>query len=266
MQYPIHIVDAFAAKPFTGNPAAVVLFDAYPDDAVLQAIAAENNLAETAFPVPRADGKWDLRWFTPAVEVPLCGHATLASAHVIFHHVLPDASQLVFVTRQSGELTVRRDGDGSLTMDFPADPARPFDHDTGAIFATPPVEVRCTANVVMAVLASAADVRGFAPNRDAIMALGHNLIITAPGDGYGDGGFDCVSRFFAPFYAIDEDPVTGSAHCVIAPYWAERLGRNDIRAWQASARGGELLCRVDATRVELKGRCAPYLTGTITVA
>ena len=261
MQYSIYVVDAFAARQFSGNPAAVVLLDNYLADNVLQAIAAENNLAETAYPVRRADGKWDLRWFTPGVEVPLCGHATLASAFVLFTHVIPNAQEIVFVTRRSGELLVRRNHNGSLTMDFPANPTTSCDLNLSAVFAQKPTEVRMNSRQIMAVLDSPEMVRECVPSIAAILDLPHNLIITAPGD----NGYDCVSRFFAPHSAIDEDPVTGGAHCAIAPYWAQRLGKTEIRAWQASARGGELLCRVSEDRVFLRGYCVPYLSGRIEI-
>lgn len=257
MSHPIHIVDAFATRPFTGNPAAVVLFDRYPEDAVLQAIAAQNNLAETAYPVLRTDGKWDLRWFTPAIEVPLCGHATLASAFVLFREVLPGTKAITFVTRQSGELRVTR-GDGGLAMDFPAYTYERSDDDLPGLDGA---EVQANDRFIMAVLPDAGAVRGFVPDFAAIARLGRPLIVTAPGD----GDHDCVSRFFAPADGIDEDPVTGSAHCLIAPYWAERLGKDTIRAWQASPRGGAILCRVGGGRVELSGDCVPYLSGTIAV-
>lgn len=257
---PIYVIDAFTTKRFTGNPAAVVLFDDYPDDAVLQAIAAENNLAETAFPVPRGDS-WELRWFTPTVEVPLCGHATLASAHVLFSHVIPDAPEIVFMTRQSGRLTARRSGD-AIILDFPARPSEPVDDDLSALFGFPPQAVRTCQASIMAVLDNADMVRAFDPDRAKVLALDRGgLIVTAPGD----GGYDCVSRFFVPACGIDEDPVTGGAHTTLAPYWAERLGKEEIRAFQASRRGGEILCRVKGTRVELEGHCVPYLSGMIEV-
>lgn len=255
MSHSIHIVDAFATRPFTGNPAAVVLFDRYPEDAVLQSVAAQNNLAETAYPVPRADGKWDLRWFTPAVEVPLCGHATLASAFVLFREVLPDRDAITFVTRQSGELRVVRGNDG-LAMDFPSYSYERSDEDIPGLDGA---EVQVNDRYIMAVLPDADAVRSYLPDFAAIARLDRPLIVTAPGD----GGHDCVSRFFAPADGIDEDPVTGSAHCLIAPYWAARLGKDTIRAWQASPRGGEILCRVGDGRVELRGDCVPYLSGTI---
>jgi predicted PhzF superfamily epimerase YddE/YHI9 len=261
MQYPIHVIDAFASARFAGNPAAVVLFDRYPDDSLLQSIAAENNLAETAYPVPLGDGRWELRWFTPTVEVPLCGHATLASAHVLFESGLADQKVIEFVTRKSGSLFVRRDG-AELSMDFPANPGEAVDEDLRGLFGEQPDAVLKTSRLVMAVLDSADAVRNFAPDRLDVLKLDRGgLIVTAPGD----QGHDCVSRFFAPAHGIDEDSVTGSAHTMIAPYWATRLGKPDVRAFQASARGGLLLCRVAGNRVVLRGTCVPYLKGEIEV-
>lgn len=261
MPIDMHMVDAFSDRNFGGNAAAVVLFERYPEDAVLQAIAAENNQSETAFPVPLDDGRWELRWFTPTVEVPLCGHATLASAYVLFNYVIPEAREIRFQTRQSGVLTVRRDGD-FIAMDFPASAGEPYEDDLSPLFGDAVTEVRKTGAFTMAVLRSADDVRAFPFDRDAILALDRaGLIITAPGD----GGYDCVSRFFTPAHGIDEDPVTGGAHTMIAPYWSNRLGRTEIRAWQASWRGGGMICRTKGDRVELLGKCTPYFSGTISL-
>lgn len=262
MILPIHVVDAFTDRRFAGNPAAVVRFDAWPEDVVLQAIAAENNLAETAFLVP-AGADWDLRWCTPTNEVPLCGHATLASAWVILECVEPARTEVRFRTRHSGTLTVRRAGRG-FVMDFPLHPASPFvpPVDMAAILGIEPAEMLASARSYMAVLRDAAQVRALAPDIDAIARLDcHSLIVTAPGD----DGYDCVSRFFTPRHGIPEDPVTGGAHCTIAPFWSERLGKPEIRAFQASARGGAMTCRPRGDRVELEGECVPYLTGTIQV-
>lgn len=261
MALPIYIVDAFSSQRFSGNPAAIVLFDAYPEDAILQAIAAENNLAETAFPVRRSDGNWDLRWFTPTVEVPLCGHATLASAFILFNHIMPEAVEIIFETRQSGPLKITRDGE-RITMDFPATQSTLSDDDLSNLFGGSVVEVYRSNAFIMAVLDSAEAVRQFVPDKQQILNLDRDgLIITAAGD----NGYDCVSRFFMPAHGIDEDPVTGSAHSMLIPYWAQRLGKDDLRAFQASARGGELLCKLQHDRVEMSGHCAPYLTGSIEV-
>lgn len=255
---PIHIVDAFTTKRFAGNPAAVVPLETWLDDAHLQAIAAENNLAETAF-ILRDGDQWQLRWFTPAVEVPICGHATLASAWVIFHRLLPGSTMVTFHTRKSGLLHVETIGD-RLVMDFPAEPPRPSTRSLTAALGFDPADVLETDRRLIAVFDDPAMVRTLAPDMAAIIALGvHGVIVTAPGD----GGYDCVSRFFAPGAGIPEDPVTGGAHCVLAPYWTQRLGKPEIRAYQASARGGEMICRMRGDRVELEGQCVPYLSGYI---
>ncbi|HMS21284.1 PhzF family phenazine biosynthesis protein [uncultured Sphingorhabdus sp.] len=261
MPYPIYVIDAFTSERFAGNPAAVVLFDQYPEDVVLQAIAAENNLAETAFPVRRSDGDWDLRWFTPTVEVPLCGHATLASTFVLFTHVIPEARKIVFHTRQSGQLSVHRQGD-KISMDFPAKSFDRVEEDLSSLFGTETPEIYKNAAFTMVVLPDAEAVSSFVPDRSRILELDRDgLIITAPGGSQ----FDCVSRFFTPAHGIDEDPVTGGAHTMIAPYWADRLGRPNLRAYQASARGGSMECRVADGRVEMRGQCAPYMSGQIEV-
>jgi PhzF family phenazine biosynthesis protein len=254
-------LDAFATRLFGGNPAAVMLLERFPEDGVLQALAAENNLAETAFLVPEADG-YRLRWFTPRVEVPLCGHATLASAAVVMERLEPGRAQVVFQSA-SGPLEVRRAGRGYV-LDFPARPSARIDPPAGLAEAigTMPAEVLGNDFNYMAVLDSAERVRALAPDMAAIAALGRpGLIVTAPGD----KGYDFVSRYFAPAKGIPEDPVTGAAHCMLAPYWAGRLGRKAFRAWQASPRGGEVICRLIGDRVELEGSCVFYLEGEVTL-
>lgn len=261
---PIHIVDAFTDRRFAGNSAAVVPLDRYPDDALLQAIAAENNLAETAFIEPFGDD-WNLRWFTPTVEVPLCGHATLASAWVVLNKLQPERHEVRFHTRVSGVLTVRRTEDG-LVMDFPAGPAVPTDISTGMAAALGGIEAKevlISPAFLLAILDNAAQVRSLKPDFAAIEKLEREgLIVSAPGD----EGYDIVSRFFTPAHGIPEDPVTGGAHCMLTPYWCERLGKPTIRAFQASARGGEMTCTLNGDRVEMHGRCVPYLTGEIEAA
>lgn len=258
---PIYQADAFADRLFAGNPAAVVVLDSYPDDAVLQAIAAENNLPETAF-VANAAGHYRLRWFTPTVEVPLCGHATLAAAAVVMEKLAPGTARAVFDTA-SGLLTARRAGD-AYVLDFPARrpvpvPSAPQLAD--ALGATP-LELLDDGVNYVAVLPDARAVRSLAPDMDAIARLDRDgVVVTAPGD----GAHDFVSRYFAPAKGIPEDPVTGGAHCALAPYWAARLDKRVLRAWQASRRGGELLCRMDGDRVLLEGRCVFYLEGRISV-
>jgi PhzF family phenazine biosynthesis protein len=259
MRAPIFQLDAFATRRFAGNPAAVVLLDAYPEDAVLQAIAAENNLAETAFLV--RDGEdYRLRWFTPAVEVPLCGHATLASSAVVMERLEPGRRRVVFHTA-SGALAVDRTGAG-YAMDFPARFPAPMEAPAGlaAIVGAEPVEVLADAFNYLVVLDGARAVRELSPDIMAIARLDRGgLIVTAPGD----APHDFTSRYFAPAKGIPEDPVTGGAHCALAPYWAARLGKTDLRAWQASQRGGEIACRVEAGRVRLEGGCVFYLQGEI---
>ena len=250
-------LDAFTSRRFAGNPAAVMLLDHYPEEGTLQALAAENNLAETAFIVPDRDG-FLIRWFTPTVEVPLCGHATLASAAVVLEHLEPDREAVVFRSA-SGPLTVRRT-EGGYVMDFPARPCTPIAPPQGlaAILGTSFEDVMWDGFNFLVRLAAAADVRGLAPDLAAIARLpAAGLIVTAPGD----DGHDCVSRYFAPAKGIAEDPVTGGAHCALTPYWAEQLGKTELHAFQASARGGELRCRLRGNRVELEGSCVLYLEG-----
>jgi PhzF family phenazine biosynthesis protein len=262
MRLPIFQVDAFASRQFTGNPAAVVVVDRYPDDAVLQAIAAENNLSETAFLEPARDA-WNLRWFTPAVEVPLCGHATLASAWVVLERIEPARSDVTFLTRHSGELVVRR-RDALYEMDFPSKPASRVAPPRGldAVIGAVPAEVLANDANYLAVVESAGVVRRLSPDLAAVARLDRGgLIVTAPGD----QGYDCVSRYFAPQKGIPEDPVTGGAHCALTPYWAARLGKPELRAYQASSRGGELACRANGDRVLLAGACAFYSEGHLEI-
>lgn len=260
MRLPIYQIDAFASKLFGGNPAAVCPLDRWLDTSVLQAIAAENNLAETAFLVPLSPGRWRLRWFTPAVEVPLCGHATLAAAYAIAHRIDPARDVFHFDTL-SGELIVTRAED-LFTLDFPSRPpappaARP--DFAQALGVTP--EAHFTGTFEMAVYATEAEVRALKPDMRALAAIEHfGLITTAPGE-----TVDFVSRFFAPRAGIDEDSVTGSAHCMLTPYWARRLGKPQLSARQISARGGDLWCETKGDRVLISGHGAFYLEGSIEV-
>lgn len=259
MRLPIYQIDAFASHVFAGNPAAIVPLEAWLPDAAMQAIAAENNLSETAFFVKDGDG-YGLRWFTPAVEVDLCGHATLASAHLIFTRLDPGQTRLRFATR-SGILEVSRDGD-RLAMDFPARPPVPCPRPPGldAALGRAPVEV-LGARDYLCVYASAADVRALTPDMAAVAALDRFAVcVTAPGE-----DCDFVSRFFAPAKGVPEDPVTGSAHCTLIPYWSARLGKSELRARQISTRGGELLCRQRGERVTIAGTAALYLEGHIVI-
>jgi PhzF family phenazine biosynthesis protein len=266
----IHQLAAFADAPFEGNPAAVCPLETWLDDAVMQAVALENNLSETAFLVPRGDD-WDLRWFTPAVEVDLCGHATLASGAVVLDLLRPGARAVRFHTR-SGALNVERsqalNGDG-FALDLPARPPRPvhLDDDYLAALGARPVET-LEAGYRLCVFEREADVRALAPDFRALARVEPGgVVCTAPGEGSTgkEGGVDFVSRFFAPAKGIDEDPVTGSAHCLLTPFWAARLERASLRARQVSARGGSLLCTLAGERVRLEGRVQRYLSGTIEV-
>jgi PhzF family phenazine biosynthesis protein len=257
MRVPIFQVDAFTTRRFAGNPAAVMPMLAFPSDAVMQAVAAENNLAETAFLVPESRD-YRLRWFTPVTEVPLCGHATLASAAVVMERLEPGRQSVVFHSA-SGPLTVRRT-DGGYVMDFPARPAEPVTSPPGLSDAlgTEPVEVVVNTYNYLALLRNTKTLRELTPDMAAVARLGRpGVIVTAQGD----GDHDFISRYFAPAKGIPEDPVTGAAHCMLAPYWAKRLGKTDFRAFQASRRGGEVRCRLAQDRVELEGSCVFYLEG-----
>jgi PhzF family phenazine biosynthesis protein len=254
---PIFQVDAFANRRFAGNPAAVMVLDQFADDAVLQEIAAENNLAETAFLV--ADGEdYRLRWFTPTVEVPLCGHATLASAAVVMERLSPRRRRVIFHSA-SGPLFVERTATGYV-MDFPARLSEPIPTPAALVDAlgVTPIEVVRDKFNYLALMESADMVRRLTPDFAAIAALDRaGVIVTASGD----ASYDFVSRYFAPAKGIPEDPVTGGAHCALAPYWARRSNKTEFRAFQASPRGGEIICRVAGNRVELEGRCVFYLEG-----
>lgn len=259
MRTSIFQVDAFTRCRFAGNPAAVVPLERFPEDAVMQTIAAENNLAETAFLVP--DGSdYRLRWFTPMTEVPLCGHATLASAAVLMERLEPKRKEVVFHS-VSGPLTVRRTDHGYL-MSFPARPSEAIAAPDGLTEAlgVRPLEVLGNAFNYMAVMESARVVRELEPDMALLVRLDRpGVIATAAGD----DGYDFVSRYFAPRKGIPEDPVTGAAHCMLAPYWATRLNKSELRAFQASRRGGEVVCRLAGDRVELEGSCVFYLEGQI---
>ena len=259
-RFSIYQVDAFANRVFGGNPAAVVPLERWLPDAAMQSIAAENNLAETAFLVPDKDA-WGLRWFTPTVEVNLCGHATLASAWVVFEHLRKGESEVHFDTK-SGRLTVKREGD-LLVMDFPSYPPKPGDLPAGlakALGAEPKHYLKGLDP--MAVFESVAQVHALRPDMTALAALDLFAVIATAS---GEGDCDFVSRFFAPAQGIPEDPVTGRAHCTLTPYWAKRLGKTEMRAKQISARGGELVVRDLGARVALAGHAVPYLEGVITI-
>ncbi|MEM7483135.1 MAG: PhzF family phenazine biosynthesis protein [Acidobacteriota bacterium] len=258
-------IDAFTSRPFHGNPAAVCPLETERDDAWMQQVAAEMNLAETAFLRRLDDGSFDLRWFTPAVEVDLCGHATLASAHWLFETGQLAASDGARFHTRSGLLTARRTAAG-VELNFPATPCRPA-RNPNAIADTlgiPLVEVAEYGADALAVAEDAATVSSFQPNLAAIATLPvRGLTLTAPGDETEDPPWDCVSRFFGPRVGVPEDPVTGSAHCGLAPYWSERLGKNRLRAYQASERGGEIALRVEGERVFLEGQAVTVLVGEL---
>lgn len=257
MELPIFQVDAFAGSVFSGNPAAVCPLGEWLPDETLQAIATENNLSETAFFV-RQNGHFDLRWFTPACEVDLCGHATLGTAHVLFDELHEPGDLLRFQTK-SGELIVRRDGD-RLAMDFPARPPAPVEPDPALVSAIggSPVEILAARDYLIR-YGAAQEVRSLSPNMEALKKIDRfAFIATAP-------GVDCdfVSRFFAPGKGVPEDPVTGSAHCTLIPYWAKELGKTNLHARQISARGGELFCELRGDRVQIAGYTALFLKGSI---
>lgn len=264
----IYQVDAFTDKVFEGNPAAVVPLERWNDDAVLQAIAAENNLAETAFTVPNNDG-WDIRWFTPTAEVALCGHATLAAAHVLVKHQGVADKILTFHTRQSGKLTVERLENQLLAMSFPAIPLEDCEQ-TDAIteaLGSKPESVkfgRYSPDQIdyVALFKSEDAVSALRPDFAKFSLLdSRGIIATAPGN-----SFDFVSRYFAPNFGINEDPVTGSAHCLLTPYWSGKLGKQSMNARQISSRGGNLACTLGTDdRVILAGHAVDYLIGEIII-
>ena len=260
MRIPFAQIDAFASRPFEGNPAAVMPLTAWLDDEVLQRIASENNLSETAFIVPGegGEGDWELRWFTPAAEVALCGHATLASGHFLLS-ADPSIDRVAFRTRQAGVLEVAREGDG-YAMALPA--WRPAPKDMPEIVAAlgvNPVETLWhEKGYALVILADEAAVRAAAPDGRAVKALGpYVLIVSARGE-----TADIVSRVFTDYFDIPEDPVTGSAHAVAVPYWADKLGRATMTAYQASARGGHIGCELTGDHVILRGGCVTVIEGT----
>jgi PhzF family phenazine biosynthesis protein len=261
MRTSIFQIDAFTTRRFAGNPAAVMPMDVYPEETVLQAIAAENNLAETAFLVPEG-ADYRLRWFTPITEVPLCGHATLASAAVVMERLEPGRKTVVFHST-SGPLTVKRTATGYV-MDFPVRLSEPISTPAGLAEAlgAVPIEVFVNEFNYMAVLESPQMLRDLAPDMTALVRMDRpGVIVTASGD----GTYDFISRYFAPAKGIPEDPVTGAAHCMLAPYWARRLGKTEFHAFQASQRGGEIICRLVRDRIELEGNCVFYLEGYVEI-
>ena len=261
---PCFQVDAFAEKPFTGNPAAVCWLDHAAEDSWMQAVAAEMNLSETAFVVPR-DGDFDLRWFTPAVEVDLCGHATLASAHVMWEEGVVASSDAICFHTRSGILDCARRGE-RIELDFPATPPAQSDlpPDLGAALGIVPAWQGKSRFDAVVIVDSESELRSLRPDFAALRELPYRGIIVSSQAAGGD--YDFVSRFFGPAVGIDEDPVTGSAHCALAPLWADRLGRDEMTAYQASERGGTVHVRVAGDRVVLGGRAVTVLKGDLMAA
>jgi PhzF family phenazine biosynthesis protein len=259
MKIPLYQVDAFSRKIFGGNPAAVCPLESWPADQILQNIAAENNLSETAFLVQRSKGRYKLRWFTPTVEVDLCGHATLASAFIIFSLIERSLSSVEFETA-SGPLSVTKSGE-LLSLNFPARrsvPAEAFPILSQAL-GTEPLEV-LKARDLLAVFKEESTIKNMIPDFDKLKQIRDvlGIIVTAPGE-----KSDFVSRFFAPNAGISEDPVTGSSHCTLIPYWADRLKKNQLHAFQLSKRGGELFCENVGDRVRISGNAALYAKGEL---
>jgi PhzF family phenazine biosynthesis protein len=277
MTLKIWQVDAFASKPLEGNPAAIVPLESWLDAGLMLAIAAENNVAETAFFVKTGAGSYELRWFAPSREVDLCGHATLASAWIVFNKLDASLNEVRFMTR-SGELIVTR-GERGNVMSLPSAQAEPFTAPSGfaealgrSLGAPAPSELHISAKggagarALIAVWDTPDQIKALVPAAElkdvAMQARAGSVLATASGDG---DPYDMVSRFFAPYYGVPEDPVTGSAHCALTPFWARRLGKKTLKARQASPRGGDLLCTDDGARTIIQGDCALFLTGEIEV-
>ncbi len=263
MELPVTVVDAFTGAPFAGNPAAVCLSPEPLPDPLMQRIAAEMRHSETAFLVPRPDGDWSLRWFTPTREVDLCGHATLASAHALWEGGMHPACMLTRFHTRSGVLSARG-ADGMVWIDLPADPPEAAEPPPGLVdwLGTPPEYTGTCGLGVFAVLGSADAVRALRADDRVIAALDPvGVLVTAAGD----GGHDTVSRFFAPNLGVPEDPVTGAAHCTVGPYWGGRLGTDALSCRQASERGGDLAVRLHGPRVQIGGRAVTVLRGSLTV-
>ena len=269
MRIPLFHVDTFSEQPFRGNPAAVCFLDSWLDEGRLGKVAAENNLSETAFLVPAKAGPakagYELRWFTPRCEVRLCGHATLAAAYILLNLRQPQLDSVRFETTFHGTLTVRREGE-FLTMDFPALFPIPCESSPriwrdALAMQSPPSEVLGADDTYIVVTDTPETVRNVRPNFPLLEGLHPYVVaLTARGD-----DVDFVSRYFAPSYGIPEDPVTGSAHCILAPYWAKRLGKTKLHARQLSERGGELWCEVAGDRVLLKGKAVITLEGSLSI-
>jgi PhzF family phenazine biosynthesis protein len=261
LNLPIYWIDAFTDRMFGGNPAAVIPLDSWLDPSLLQKIAAENGLSETAFFVRTGTARAELRWFTPAIEIDLCGHATLATAHVLYNQMNQRESPFTFDTK-SGPLTVASNG-ALMELDFPSRPASPTEPSNGLLdgLVAKPDQVLRSERMWLCVYKNAQDVVRIVPDHVALAgAVPGRIIVTAPGD-----DCDFVSRFFAPDAGVAEDPVTGSAHSTLVPYWAARLGKNKLHARQLSRRGGELWCELHGDRVRMAGHAVAYLKGSITI-
>jgi len=262
MKLTIYQIDAFTDTVFSGNPAAVCVLDSWLNDELMQKIAAENNLAETAFVVKNND-QYTIRWFTPEIEVDLCGHATLASAYVLFNHFIPEATHIDFYSPRSGDLKVQKEENGSFTMDFPTDelvevPSIPKINEAMGI--SPKITFKGKTDYML-ICENQEEVERIVPNYfilDQVDTRG--VIVTAQGD-----EVDFVSRFFAPLCGIPEDPVTGSAHTSLTPYWSKVLGKDNLTAKQLSKRGGDLICENRGNRVRISGKAVAYLHGEIEV-
>lgn len=267
MQLPLHIIDAFTAQRFHGNPAGVVLLDAWLPAPLLQSIAAENNLSETAFVLWSAErAAFEIRWFSPLTEIAFCGHATLASAYVLLD-ADPGLQSVTFWAAAVGQVSATREPGGRIRMQFPRRDATPLAEAPAALRAglgLAPTAWLVNQQAYLAVYASEAEVRAVQPDLEQLKALGPlDVAVTAPGDA--GAAHDFVSRYFWPANGGDEDPVTGSIHAALAPYWAQRLGKDELVALQASQRSGTLFCTVTDAGVEVAGHCVRYLRGTITV-
>jgi len=259
MKRTIYQVDAFTRDVFKGNPAAVCIMDQWPEEELMQRIANENNLSETAFAVPVGEC-YEIRWFTPEMEVDLCGHATLATAHVLFNHLDYQGDWICFESVHSGRLTVKRDGE-LLTLDFPADRLEEMVVPELIVTAlmTPPLKAFRGKTDFMFVFASESEIEAMDPDFGLLAQVGgRGVIVTAPGN-----DVDFVSRFFAPQAGITEDPVTGSAHTSLTPYWSRVLGKKKLTALQLSSRGGELVCDDKGERIEISGHAVTYMIGEL---
>jgi len=261
MKKSIYQVDAFTNKVFKGNPAAVCILEQWPEETLMQKVANENNLSETAFAVP-VEQCYEIRWFTPEMEVELCGHATLATAHVLFEHLAYEGDHICFNSIHSGRLNVKRSGE-FLTLDFPADRMEEMVVPELIVTAllTPPLKAFRGKTDFMFVYASESEIASMEPDFGLLAQVGgRGVIVTAPGN-----DVDFVSRFFAPQTGINEDPVTGSAHTSLTPYWAKVLGKKRLTASQLSARGGELVCEEKGERVEISGQAVTYMIGELVI-